>query len=77
MAYYYSSAARTQPTNRENKMTASDYRIENIRRANLNGRAVKLFKAYRKDGNAFVFCGEFSAPAKTANKNLWLIADAA
>lgn len=56
-------------------MNASDYRIEDIRLATVNGRAVKVFKAYRKDGEAFVFCGEFTAPAKTANKNLWLIAD--
>ena len=58
-------------------MNASDYRIEDIRRATVNGRAVKIFKAYRRNGRAFVFCGEFTAPAKTANKNLWKVADAA
>ena len=58
-------------------MNASDYRIEDIRRATVNGRAVKIFKAYRRNGYAFVFCGEFTAPAKTANKNLWKVADAA
>lgn len=58
-------------------MNASDYRIEDIRRATVNGRAVKIFKAYRRNGHAFVFCGEFTAPAKTANKNLWKVADAA
>lgn len=58
-------------------MNATDYRIEAITKATVNGRAVKIFKAYRKDGDAFVFCGEFTAPAKTANKNLWQIADAA
>lgn len=45
-------------------------RIEDIRRVNLNGRAVKLFKAYRPQGDAYVFAGQFSAPARTANKNL-------
>jgi hypothetical protein len=58
-------------------MNASDFRIEEIRKAKVNGRAVKTFKAFRKDGDAFVFCGQFSAPAKTANKDLWKIADAA
>ena len=45
-------------------------RIENIRRVTLNGRAVKLFKAYRLQGDAYVFAGQFSAPVRTANKNL-------
>ena len=45
-------------------------RIEDIRKVNLNGRAVKLFKAYRLCGNAYVFVGQFSAPVRTANKNL-------
>lgn len=50
-------------------MTA--YRIEEVRRATINGRAVKLFKAYRQQADgSFVFAGEFSAPVKTANKNL-------
>lgn len=45
-------------------------RIENIRRATLNGRAVKLFSVYRKSGDAFIFSGHFSAPAKTPNSRL-------
>lgn len=45
-------------------------RIESIRRATVNGRAVKLFKAFRLQNGAYVFCGEFSAPARTANKDL-------
>lgn len=49
-------------------------RIEDIRRATLNGRAVKLFKAYRQHGNAYVFAGQFAAPARTANKNLHMFA---
>ena len=56
---------------------ATDFRIESIRKATVNGAQRKLFKAFRKDGAAFIFCGEFNAPAKTANKNLWKIAAAA
>lgn len=55
-------------------MNASDFRIENVRNATLNGRAVRTFKAFRKDGAAFVFCGAFSAPARTAKRDLWKIA---
>jgi hypothetical protein len=48
------------------------YRIEGIQKAVVNGRGVKLFSAYEYDENkrAYVYCGQFSAPAKTANKNL-------
>lgn len=45
-------------------------RVESIQRAVLNGRAVKLFNAYRREGGAYVFAGRFSAPARTANKDL-------
>ena len=45
-------------------------KIENVRRATLNGRAVKLFTAYRFVDGAYVHIGQFSAPARTANKNL-------
>lgn len=55
-------------------MNASHFRIENIRTAVVAGRTVKLFKAYELKDDAFVFCGEFSAPAHTADKNLWKIA---
>lgn len=58
-------------------MNASNFRIESIRRATLNGRNVKTFKAYSKSGDSFVFCGQFSAPARTANRDLWKIAAAA
>ena len=58
-------------------MSAADFRIEEVRKATVNGKAVKVFKAFRKDGNAFVFCGQFSAPARTANRELWKIAAAA
>lgn len=53
--------------------TPEDFRIEEIRRVTLNGRPVKLFTAYKRSGSAFVFAGAFSAPVKTANKDLWKI----
>jgi hypothetical protein len=53
--------------------TSNDYRIERIRTLTLDGKKVKAFDAYVKQGDAFIFCGAFSAPARTANKNLWLI----
>lgn len=48
----------------------SNYRIESIQKVTLKGKNVKLFKAYKKNGDDYVFCGQYSAPAKTANKNL-------
>lgn len=52
---------------------ATQYRIESIRTVTNNGRKVKAFDAYVKQGSEFVFQGVFTAPARTANKNLWLI----
>jgi hypothetical protein len=48
------------------------YRIENIQKAKVNGVNVKLFHAYEydKEGCAYVHIGQFSAPGKTANKDL-------
>jgi hypothetical protein len=48
------------------------YRIESIQKVRLNGNDVKIFKAYElnKEKDAYVFSGQFSAPLKTANKNL-------
>ena len=60
-----------------NTKTATDFRIEQIQKATVNGKAVKLFSAFEKRGDAFVHVGKFTAPAKTANKNLWLIVAAA
>lgn len=57
-------------------MDATDYRIESVELVMLNNVRVVMFKAFRKDGNRFVFHGAFSAPAKTSTKNLWKIADA-
>ena len=53
--------------------SAADYRIEAIQTIELNGKKVKGFKAYVKQGDAFVFLGGYTAPIRTANKNLWLI----
>jgi hypothetical protein len=54
--------------------STADFRIENIQKANLNGRQVKLFTAFLKRGDAFIHHGRFSAPVKTANRDLWKIA---
>lgn len=54
--------------------TAAEFRIESVQRATVNGRTVKLFRAYRREGSAFVHVGQFSAPARTANRDLWKIA---
>jgi hypothetical protein len=57
--------------------TAADFRIEQVQKATVNGKQVKLFNAFEKRGDAFVHIGKFTAPAKTANKNLWQIAASA
>jgi hypothetical protein len=56
----------------ERRNTMEKYRFGDIQKATLNGRKVKLFKAfeYDKDAKSWVFCGQFEAPQKTANKNL-------
>lgn len=55
---------------KENEM--EKYRIEEIKKATVNGRKVKLFKAYEYDekAKAYVFRGQYTAPQRTANKNL-------
>ncbi|MFN5350001.1 MAG: hypothetical protein ACK5A0_10750 [Polaromonas sp.] len=54
--------------------TAADYRIEQVREIIVrNGKKVKLFQAYVKQGDGFVYQGAYTAPVRTANKNLWLI----
>ena len=57
--------------------TANDFRIVQVTKATVNGQKVKVFSAYERDGDAFVFAGTFLAPAKTANRNLWTVAAAA
>ena len=56
-------------------MNATDYRIEDVHQVTYNGRQYKVFKAYRKETGAFVFCGEFTAPHRTAKRDLWMFAD--
>ena len=46
------------------------YRIEDVRIVKVAGTNRKVFKAYDLKENAYVFCGEFTAPAKTAKKDL-------
>ena len=47
-----------------------EYRIENIQKIVYNGKKVKLFKAYEKRGNDFIFIGNFTAPLRVSNKYL-------
>ena len=56
-------------TNRKTQMNTA-LKIENVRRATLNGRAVKIFTAYCLVDSAYVHIGQFSAPARTAKKDL-------
>ena len=44
--------------------------VRNIRRATVNGRPVKLFEVWEIRNGANWFCGEYSAPAGTANRAL-------
>lgn len=72
---YMGSAVRSSKQEMEmNTVTAADFRVESIQKATLNGRQVKLFTASLKQGDAFVHYGKFSAPVKTANRDLWKIA---
>jgi len=55
---------------KDNTATLPALRITDIQKATINGRKVKLFKVYRLTGGAYVFDGQFTAPVRTANKNL-------
>ena len=48
------------------------YRIKDVQRAILNGRHVKLFKAfeYEPDLDAYIYCGHFEAPQNTPHDKL-------
>ena len=52
-------------------MNAS-FRIENIQKATVNGRKVKLFKVWRYCAMAegYIFDGQYSVPQRTPNKNI-------
>ena len=56
-----------------NNEQSDNFRIEDIKNAVFNGKQIKLFKAYKKQENAFFFVGQYSAPRKTLNKELWKI----
>ena len=57
-------------------MTAENYRISDITKATHNGRRVKIFKAWQRDQpmRGYLYAGQFTAPVKTANRDLWKIA---
>ena len=48
------------------------YRIQDIQKATVNGRKVKLFKAFEYDPKhqAYIFCGQFEAPQNTPDSQL-------
>jgi len=48
----------------------ADYRIEDVQKATVNGRSVKMFTVFKRDGDAFVHFGKFTAPVKTPNRDL-------
>jgi hypothetical protein len=52
-------------------MTAAHWRIENIETATSYGHRAKVFTAYVRQGDTFIYCGRFSAPLRTANRDLW------
>lgn len=50
----------------------TSFKIENIKKATVNGYKVKLFKAwiYSPMAEGYIFDGQYSVPQKTANKNI-------
>ena len=48
------------------------FRVEDVQKVTLNGRKVKLFKAYEYDpgARAYIFCGQFEAPQNTPQEQL-------
>ena len=48
------------------------YRIEDIQRATVNGQDVKMFKSFELNqaGDAYIFKGQFSAPAHVLDSEL-------
>jgi hypothetical protein len=57
-------------------MNAPRTKVENIRRVILNGRPVKLFDLRRRQDNAWVFQGTYSAPLRTPDSKLLAYAEA-
>jgi hypothetical protein len=60
----------------DNTFAAADFRIEDASTVTLNGSKKIIFKAFQRKGDAFVHVGQFSAPARTAKRDLWKIAAA-
>lgn len=50
-------------------------KVENIRKVKLNGRDVKMFDVRELKDHYWLFVGTFSAPVRTANKNLLAYAE--
>jgi len=50
-------------------------KVTDINVIRLNNKSVKIFKLWRNIDGAWVFAGQYTAPAKTANKNLYLFAE--
>lgn len=50
-----------------------DYRISVVQHAQVSGRMCKVFMAWVRQGDAFVFEGEFCAPANCSNRDLWRV----
>ena len=48
------------------------FRIQNVQKATVNGRKVKLFKAFEYDpeSKAYIYCGTFEAPQRTTGSEL-------
>lgn len=67
----FDEARHIAESNKHVLSKVENFRIEDVRKAVVNGKSVKLFNAYQKIDKAFVFAGQFSAPIKTANKDLW------
>lgn len=50
---------------------ATNYRITNVQKVSWNGRKVLAFTAFQLKSGAFVCLGRFTAPGKTAKRDLW------
>jgi hypothetical protein len=57
-------------SNKSESVMREEKKITDVRRVMLNGREVKLFKVWVMTNSTWVFDGQYSAPARTANKNL-------
>ncbi len=49
----------------------SNYRIENIQKVFVNSEPCKVFNAYKKSGDAFIFVGQYSVPESVDDEDLW------